>query len=80
MQIRIVLIAVIAFVIIGFGSAQPSSTPFISGQSSDPTKVPVFSRKLIIAVKPLEPFVMQRGDQLEGFGNQARLPYSRWSV
>jgi polar amino acid transport system substrate-binding protein len=66
MRIPIVLFVVIAFLTSTFGLAQPSS-----GQSnpvqSDPTKIPQFSRKLIVAVKPLEPFVIKRGEQLEGF-------------
>jgi polar amino acid transport system substrate-binding protein len=66
MRIPIVLFIVIAFLISTFGLAQPSL-----GQSNliqvDPTKIPQFSRKLIVAVKPLEPFVIKRGEQLEGF-------------
>jgi polar amino acid transport system substrate-binding protein len=66
MRIPIVLFVVIAFLVSTFGLAQPSS-----GQSNpiqaDPTKIPQFSRKLIVAVKPLEPFVIKRDEQLEGF-------------
>jgi polar amino acid transport system substrate-binding protein len=66
MRIPIVLFVVIAFLTSAFGLAQPSSGQSNSVQS-DPTKIPQFSRKLIVAVKPLEPFVIKRGEQLEGF-------------
>jgi polar amino acid transport system substrate-binding protein len=65
MQIRIVLVAVVAFLITAFGSAQPVLAQ--TGQPSNSINVPTFSRKLIVAVKPLEPFVMQRDGKLEGF-------------
>jgi polar amino acid transport system substrate-binding protein len=66
MRIPVVLFVVIAFLVSAFGLAQPSSSQSSSGQS-DPSKIPQFSRKLIVAVKPLEPFVIKRGEQLEGF-------------
>jgi polar amino acid transport system substrate-binding protein len=66
MRIPIVLFVVIAFLASAFGLAQPSSSQSNSGQF-DPTKIPQFSRKLIVAVKPLEPFVIKRGEKLEGF-------------
>jgi polar amino acid transport system substrate-binding protein len=66
MRIPIVLFVVIAFLASDFGLAQPSSSQSNPAQS-DPTKIPQFSRKLIVAVKPLEPFVIKRGEQLEGF-------------
>jgi polar amino acid transport system substrate-binding protein len=61
MRIPIVLFALIAFLASAFGLAQP-----ISGQT-DPGNIPQFSRKLIVAVKPLEPFVIKRDGKLEGF-------------
>jgi polar amino acid transport system substrate-binding protein len=56
MRILIVSLVLFSFLTAGFGFTQP-----------DPAKVPVFPRKLIVAVKPLEPFVIQRAGQLEGF-------------
>jgi polar amino acid transport system substrate-binding protein len=37
------------------------------GQSSDQTAPRFVNRELVVAVKPLEPFVMKRGSELEGF-------------
>jgi polar amino acid transport system substrate-binding protein len=64
-QIYIVLVTVVAFLAATFGSAQPTLAQ--TGQASNPTNVPTFSRKLIVAVKPLAPFVMRRDGKLEGF-------------
>jgi polar amino acid transport system substrate-binding protein len=61
MRILAVLLVVIAPLGSAFGLAQ-----FSSGQS-DPGQIPQFSRKLIVAVKPLEPFVIKRDGKLEGF-------------
>jgi polar amino acid transport system substrate-binding protein len=62
---RIPFVLFVAVVVLasicGTGFAQ--TTP----AQSDPTNIPQFSRKLIVAVKPLEPFVMQRDGKLEGF-------------
>jgi polar amino acid transport system substrate-binding protein len=62
------MFVVIAFLTLVFGSgfaqiglAQPDPA------QPDAANIPQFSRKLIVAVKPLDPFVIKRGDQLEGF-------------
>jgi polar amino acid transport system substrate-binding protein len=76
MRTPIVLIAAVVFLACGFGLAQSNSGQSDSGQSdsgqansgqADPSSIPQFSRKLIVAVKPLEPFVIKRGETLEGF-------------
>jgi ABC-type amino acid transport substrate-binding protein len=66
MRILVVLLVVIASLGSAFGLAQFSSGQSNSSQA-DPSKIPQFARKLIVAVKPLEPFVIKRGEKLEGF-------------
>jgi polar amino acid transport system substrate-binding protein len=66
MRVPIVVFIAIALLTSTLGLAQPSSGQANPAQA-DPNTIPQFSRKLIVAVKPLEPFVIKRGDKLEGF-------------
>jgi polar amino acid transport system substrate-binding protein len=71
MRILAVLLIVIALLGSTFGLGQSNPGQSNSGQpnpgQADLSNIPQFSRKLIIAVKPLEPFVIKRGNKLEGF-------------